>query len=512
MSRTLLLFNALALLSADPGPPSQETLEAQAAEKGRPLLARALEAVRLDVLESDLRFLADDELGGRDTPSPGLELAARYLESRVERLGLHPGTNPGAEGGTGWRYEYTLERRGLGLEDSYIEVVGADNASDATRRWTFGVDYFLGRSQHLFESDARAAVVFVGGGSKDEFASCDLAGKWALVLDDGLSLRRTQRYTESAGALGLVLARRSSEEKPFAEKYASVTRTLSEPRISNPGVSNRRAEPGIPIVCIDVPQLEELLGLAGSSLTALPAPGESLGIELHELRQPAIERISVPNICAFWPGSDPELGHEVIVVTAHFDHVGTRNGEIYNGADDNGSGSTGLLGVAEALAAHGPLRRSVLLIWLSGEEKGLWGSQAWTRAPWLPGGRTAVANINIDMIGRTEKDELYLTPTRDHDSFNQLSELAYELSPLEGFPELLSQDADWARSDHANFDRNLEIPVVFFSAGEHADYHKPTDTAEKIDYEKMQRITRLVVRLLVRLDEVSLGAPPPKVR
>ncbi len=136
---------------------------------------------------------------------------------------------------------------------------------------------------------------------------------------------------------------------------------------------------------------------------------------------------------------------------------------------------------------------------MSGEEKGLWGSGAWTKDPWLPDGRRPVANINIDMIGRTEPAELYITPSDGHERYNAIARAAYELSALEGFPRLESQDEYWARSDHANFAKNLAIPVTFLCAGEHEDYHKPTDTADKIDYDKVRRVTRLVVRMLDRL-------------
>jgi hypothetical protein len=108
------------------------------------------------------------------------------------------------------------------------------------------------------------------------------------------------------------------------------------------------------------------------------------------------------------------------------------------------------------------------------------------------------------MIGRTRSDELYVTPSRNHDSYNALARAAYELSALEGFPTLVSQDEDWSRSDHFNFDKILQIPVVFLSAGEHEDYHKPTDTVDKIDFDKLARITRLVVRLLDRIQAEPL--------
>jgi Zn-dependent M28 family amino/carboxypeptidase len=218
-------------------------------------------------------------------------------------------------------------------------------------------------------------------------------------------------------------------------------------------------------------------------------------------------RIPVENVAGFWPGSDPELADEVIILSAHYDHVGTSSsGEIYNGADDNGSGTCGLLAVAEALREYGPMRRSVLLLWVSGEEKGLWGSYAWTTDPWLPEGCRPVCDINIDMIGRNDPDQILLTPTEEHEAFNGLARLVMKLAPEEGFTQLGSADQYWRRSDHMNFNDHLGVPVAFLFTDVHEDYHRPSDTPDKVDYDKMRRVVRLVVRVLdgLQADELDL--------
>jgi Zn-dependent M28 family amino/carboxypeptidase len=153
------------------------------------------------------------------------------------------------------------------------------------------------------------------------------------------------------------------------------------------------------------------------------------------------------------------------------------------------------MAIAEALTKSGPLRRSVMLMWMSGEEKGLWGSKAWTEHPWLPGDRKAICDINIDMIGRNAPDSMLITPTRDRKEYNGLVRLAEKLSPLEGFPTLKSADAYYERSDHYNFAK-IGLPVAFLFDDVHEDYHKPTDDADKIDYDKIRRVVRLVIRML----------------
>jgi len=137
----------------------------------------------------------------------------------------------------------------------------------------------------------------------------------------------------------------------------------------------------------------------------------------------------------------------------------------------------------------------VLLIWVSGEEKGLWGSRAWSDDPWLPEGCRPVANLNIDMIGRNAPDELYIPPSADHEHHNGIVKLAQGLAPLEGFPTLESADDYYHRSDQAMFAR-LGIPVAFLFAGIHEDYHEPTDTPDKIDCDKIRRVVRTVLRML----------------
>jgi Zn-dependent M28 family amino/carboxypeptidase len=150
------------------------------------------------------------------------------------------------------------------------------------------------------------------------------------------------------------------------------------------------------------------------------------------------------------------------------------------------------------------MRRSVLLTWVSGEEKGLWGSEAWTKKPSLPAGHRAVCNINIDMIGRNAPGKLLITPTKALKEYNGLTRLAESLAPSEGFPSLGSCDDYWARSDHMNFARNLGIPVAFLFSDVHADYHQPSDTPDKIDYDKIGRVTRLVLRMLDGLQDDQL--------
>jgi Zn-dependent M28 family amino/carboxypeptidase len=214
--------------------------------------------------------------------------------------------------------------------------------------------------------------------------------------------------------------------------------------------------------------------------------------------------LQLENVAALWRGRGPRSS-ELVVLSAHYDHLDRdAGGAIHNGADDNASGCAGLLALAEALAAYGPLERSVLLLWVSGEELGLYGSRAWCEAPDLPDGLVPCANINLDMIGRNAPERIELTPSPEHEHANPLARAALELVASEGFEPPVFVDRDFERSDQASFAERLGLPVVYLSAGEHPDYHEPSDDAELVDDEKIARITRVVLRLLDQMQSAPL--------
>lgn len=460
-------------------------------------LAAALAAVREDHFTADIYFLAGDELRGRDTPSPELRIAALYIKARVERLGF----TPGAEGG-GWMHEYSLRRWRMAPEHCLLQASKGDESLD----FRIGSDYYLQLASHATNLDIRGETICVGSASKRSLEGLDLNGKWAVLLDTGKVVNRSVDRCFLAGAVGvLVTPGPKYSKKPYAERYQRrADRMLDYSRFALDR-GKEAAEP-FPVVMLDREAAGRLFTFCATPLQdGYPAIGASLGIELHEQRAIELDQPQVSNVCAFWPGSDPELASETMIVSAHYDHVGVKDGEIYNGADDNASGTCGLLALADALVAYGPMQRSVLLLWVSGEEKNLWGSEMWARSGWLPGGARAVLDLNIDMIGRTEDDELYITPSDGHESYNSVARAAYALAAQEGFPELESQDEYWTRSDHVNFERFLDIPVAFLSSGEHPDYHKPSDTPDKIKGAKSVRIVRLVFRMLDELQGAELG-------
>ena len=214
--------------------------------------------------------------------------------------------------------------------------------------------------------------------------------------------------------------------------------------------------------------------------------------------------VQTENVVAIIEGST--LPEEYIVISSHLDHEGIKNGEIYNGADDDGSGSVALLEIAEAFqaaveAGNGP-KRSIIFLHVSGEEKGLLGSRYYTDNPLYPLANT-VANLNIDMVGRTdpkrESDNdnyIYLIGSdRLSTELHQVSEATNKATVNLTLDYTYNAEDDpnrfYFRSDHYNFAKN-NIPVIFYFNGTHADYHKPTDTVEKIRYDLLAQRAQLV--------------------
>jgi Zn-dependent M28 family amino/carboxypeptidase len=242
------------------------------------------------------------------------------------------------------------------------------------------------------------------------------------------------------------------------------------------------------------------------------------------------ESTATQNVVAVLEGSDPLLKNEYVALGAHYDHVGIGipvNGDaIYNGADDDGSGTTALLSMAEALAkADVRPKRSVLFVWHAGEEKGLWGSRYFTDYPTIPLDKV-VTQLNIDMIGRSKPEGDTNPMNRELSGPNEIYVIGSKMMSTE-LGELVENvnrqylnltfnyryddpgdpNRFFFRSDHYNYARK-GIPIVFFFDGEHQDYHRPGDSVDKIDFQKMEKVARTIY---LTLWEVANRAERPKV-
>jgi Zn-dependent M28 family amino/carboxypeptidase len=238
---------------------------------------------------------------------------------------------------------------------------------------------------------------------------------------------------------------------------------------------------------------------------SFPVPGKTINIQLKVDKK----EITLRNIFGIIEGSDPILRNEYIIYSAHFDHVGTdQTGDVYNGADDDASGSTALLEMAEAfMLEKNKIKRSIGFLWVSGEEIGLFGSKYYSDNPIIPLSQTA-AVINLDMVGRTRTAEDTGTVMGSKlsivggDSIGILGGLQSKILMDINKQTLIQMnmigdytyndpnhpDMYFYRSDHINFVRH-DIPALCYSTGTHKDYHQPTDSADKIDYKKLKKVT-----------------------
>lgn len=227
------------------------------------------------------------------------------------------------------------------------------------------------------------------------------------------------------------------------------------------------------------------------------------------------------NVLGYFPGTDPKKKKEVIFFSAHYDHVGVDDkGEIFNGSDDNASGTSSLLEIAQAFGQSPRPARSVAFLWVSGEEKGLLGSEWFANHQTLPAESRIVADINLDMVSRNDPKKIGITPSPRHRQYNSLIPAAQSSCKAEGMEAVFDADQYYQRTDSYNFS-SKGIPVIFFFAGIHADYHRPTDDFDKADVEKAARVAHSAYRLgwqiaqspdpPQKIDSESSSKPEPAV-
>lgn len=434
-----------------------------------------------------IAFLASDELRGRDTPSPGLDTAAAYLVREYTRLGLRPA----GENGTFYQH-YPFPLRALDTAALHFGTVDADGQNNEMLQP--GRDFYAtGAAMRTGVDMNHARLVYAGELGPAGLPAFSYAGTMPLVrvpVGDGrdfrLAVNRARTAAEAAGAtaLGILLGPQFSNDA-FA---AAAARSRQPSR----GLV-RDAE--IPVFFFSAEASERLLRRGGQS-----APGPQLltGARAHFAAAMRVTDDSrAPNVVAMLPGSDPTLRDEYVILSAHMDHVGVGapvNGDsIFNGADDDASGTAALVEVAEAMASlPTPPRRSVIFLHVSGEEKGLLGSRWYADHPTVPVERI-VANVNVDMIGRNAPDSVVVIG-KNYSTLGQTMNTVVANHPelgLTAADDLWPEERFFFRSDHFNFARR-EIPALFFFTGVHPDYHRPSDEVDRINTDKAARVARLV--------------------
>lgn len=484
------------------------------------LLAQAEElagTIQAAELKQHLDILASDEMEGRETGMTGQKKAAAYISSYFYSLGL-PGV--GDNSSPYQQIAYTAE--------NWNQVSLEVNSKSYRHLW----DYvsFPATNADMGTREF-AEVVFVGYGIDDQrysdYQNVDVKGKIVLAYmgepmrEDSTSwLTGTRQLTEwsTDWRLKLKAARRWGAAGILLIDW-QIQKTIGDQRrlLLSPGfrigmgeqpekhyANNALVSPGIAQEIMGK-KYKKVIKARDRILSTGTPQSLALKCDLKLVQEKRTRQIIGENVLGFIEGTDPALKDEVVVVTAHYDHLGKKGNEIYNGADDNASGTSTVMEIAQALAiakekGYGP-RRSVLCMLVSGEEKGLLGSQYYAENPVFPLEQT-VANVNIDMVGRTDElhadnpnyiyvigsdrlsDDLHEINERMNTAHTQL-ELDYTYNAED------DPNRYYYRSDHYNF-AERGIPAIFYFSGTHEDYHQPTDDAHKIEFDKMERIARLV--------------------
>jgi len=498
----------------------------------------AIESIRQDDLRADLYFLASDSMNGRAAGTRDVAVATEFIKARFQRLGLTPAGPDGS-----YFQNFDMATFALGDGNS-LAIDGVDSAGP--RRRVPGQDYYP--LNFSATGTAQGEMVYAGFGivesrvGYDDYQGESVAGKIVLVLDgepgaddpesplDGLVTTEQSRDWRKAlaaqekGAAGILFVRDVHNQPESVDDYQQASANYWDERRTRYSLAVWMDEIEIPAARISAQLAERLVMGTGQTLEQLAAGAESEGghgvlalpgpeVELTA----AVERGATParNVLAVIEGSDPEVGDEVVILCAHFDHSGVSQGGVLNGADDDGSGTVALLELAEAYAlaaasGNGP-RRTVLFAAWDAEERGLLGAWYYTEAPSFPLGNT-VGVINMDMIGRNREIPedgggrfRGMEPQTAESNANAVNIMGYSHSS-DMQAEAEEANADIGLELKFRYDNNIAnllrrsdqwpflqvgVPAVFLHTGLHPDYHRPTDTPDLINYPKMEKIARL---------------------
>lgn len=453
-------------------------------------------------LKEKLTILAGADMEGRETASPGQKKAAAWIEDQFKKFGLQPGNNGS--------YQQLYPVYFDAITDQLLRVNGKTFAWDKDYSFTMNSMYTGNKTYNNF--------VFAGNGVVDsvtkvnDYTGLDVKGKIVIVTDGGIFTAPPAQpgrrgFGVNANALKLAAAQKNGAVGLLIVS-AAFPRTTPTP-VKNPRMVLNINDPKIFSATISDEVASALIGrtskVAFADFKDVTKGNYVAELQLGTARNPEVRESS--NVIGILPGTDK--ANEYVFMTGHYDHLGKKaDGTIYYGADDDGSGSVGVIQEAEAFAAaakagHKP-RRTLIFMTVSGEEKGLLGSEYYSEHPTVDLAQ-ASADLNTDMIGRGDT-------SRKADTLNYIyvighDKLSSELAPINESVNKLydinlgldykyddpnDQNRIYFRSDHYNFARK-GVPILFFYDGMlGADYHQPSDTVDKIQFDVMSRRAKLV--------------------
>lgn len=463
-----------------------------------------------------LEFLASDELGGRYTLAPNFAISARYLATNLKADGFQ---------GLGQKGDFLQSFDVISSKIDPAKTSLAVTLDGKPANYSIG-DFF---STGGAEGDVEGAVVFVGSGisspgqKHDDYAGLDVKKKIVLIAPGspaGVDLSKVSASEQgegaalSHGAIGIMRLpmRRMADAmrgKEFRQRFSS----LESVKLAKESEAQH-----LPVITLGPDLAEKVLARLGMKLQDIydaqqkhaKLSPKATDVSAHIITALQQTRTTTQNVVGIFKGTDAKLSDEYVVFSAHYDHLKTGpQGEVYHGADDDGSGTSAVLAIAHAISLNPP-KRSVMVIFHAGEELGLLGSEYNTDyAPAVPLNKI-MADLNIDMIGRSkpaddhnEADEhltdahsVYLVGSnrisQELHSVSEQTNADYQKMKLDYlYNDPNNPERIYYRSDHWNYAKH-GIPVIFYFDGVHVDYHKPTDTVDKIDFQKLTDVTRLV--------------------
>ncbi len=503
---------------------AQDTTVAPSVDNDRIPAVKYAEMVRGEDIRQHLDILASDEMEGRETGQPGQRLAAEYIAGHFKNIGL--GTTPN---GTYFQPLSFAQNRWIDLSLSVNE-----------ERYRFMWDYYAFASSNSSTDTIKAdEVLFLGYGIDDEkysdYKDVDVKGKVIMVYqgeplnmdsisyitgkmeysDWALDWRKKLETAKRKGVKAVIFIESNVNERVSRYRDRLLSGQMSMGM--EEGMSDNYAHS----IYVSKDIAKEIIGKKlYKKFIKTRNKIKKTGRPYHLMLQADVALMMLKeekvlkgeNVLGMIEGRDPELKDEILVVSAHYDHLGKRGDDIYNGADDNGSGTSTVLDIAEAFKAAandgiGP-RRSILFLLVSGEEKGLLGSEYYVKFPVYPLDKTIV-DVNVDMIGRVDKDHegnpnyIYVIgadrlSTELHDINEAMNEQFVNLELDYTFNEEDDPNRYYYRSDHYNF-AEKGIPAIFYFSGVHDDYHRTSDTSDKIDFEKTAKVGRLIFHTIWQL-------------
>lgn len=501
------------------------------------------EAITAEQLSNYLYFIASDAMGGRDTPSLGLDISAEFLKMNLKRWGF----------------------KGAGDNGTFFQKIGLrrDRVDQSATSVTIGGESFIYGEDLVRVSGSdnlSAPIVFAGNGwvvkskGMNPYANLDIKGKLVAVYSEGpigsrnlvpmpagvtqpdlpIAGRGTDwadpaTYARANGAAGILILPSKFVQGDWDEITANFGRSrMVVDKLAPVGGGSPGGQSPMTVLFASPKAANAIFkGEAGNPLNGYD---ESFAVNPSKKFSftfaTKAEMRWTQNVIALWEGSDPVLKNEMVAIGAHYDHVGTNSNapgddKIWNGADDDGSGTVAVLSIAEALA-KGKMRpkRSILLVWHAGEEKGLWGAEYFNKFPTV-NINSIIAQLNIDMIGRSKKVGDMNPKNKDLSDENGVYVIGSEMMSSTlgvitkgtneaylkvGYDYKYDDPKDtnrfFFRSDHFHYAAN-GIPVAFWFAGVHEDYHEPSDHADKIDYKKMEKITRTIFLTMWELTDLK---------